>query len=433
MDLSGSVCKDKLELKHTENEYAIKFKFKEDFYIMEMYLKPYSNEINIRLFNEKSEEVYFGSKQLSNFELGEYFNKYPFRILSKKIDMENGLAMRTDTINKVTVLVNNFDFNISESIGYFTISLEKKNFLPIESQIEINSKDILFLKDEVENIHLNIEKEKIEKQEIINLIQDKLDFLFRSLNLEYNQKLHSLIKESNVLKNAVFKMDFFTKNFEFMADYQKVYDSSIFGDASKLFHEKCNNLPSPLVFIIKDTDDNVFGGVTYCKLLSSGTYQINNDKVNCDWLFSLNKELTYRPRESKSSFFYDHDDYGPTFGNGNLFMIANECCSNSNSYEMITDFYQVFDKNGMPKINSKENLTGYPNSPQPIHFKVVCYEAYCPKIESKSNGKNDLIISKSTSKLIENDILKTDSSLNVTSQDSTKESLKIIKKDTKKK
>ncbi|XP_044181237.1 uncharacterized protein LOC114975424 [Acropora millepora] len=116
--------------------------------------------------------------------------------------------------------------------------------------------------------------------------------------------------------------------------------ASLHGWAGTTFHSLCDN-KGPTVTIVKDTNNNIFGGYTSIPWRSENRYK-NDPKA---FLFSL-KNPTNNPRKlpqldsSSSHSVYDYASYGPTFGGHDLH-IADSANMNSNSYESLGDIYTV--------------------------------------------------------------------------------------------
>ncbi|XP_044171458.1 uncharacterized protein LOC114970560 isoform X2 [Acropora millepora] len=117
--------------------------------------------------------------------------------------------------------------------------------------------------------------------------------------------------------------------------------ASLHGWAVRTFHSLCDN-KGPTVTIVKDTNNNTFGGYTSIPWRSGNRYK-NDPKA---FLFSL-KNPTNNPRKllqldsSSSHSVYDGANYGPTFGHHHDLYIADSANMNSNSHEWLGDTYTV--------------------------------------------------------------------------------------------
>jgi len=132
------------------------------------------------------------------------------------------------------------------------------------------------------------------------------------------------------------------------------------------FHSKCNNKGACLV-IVKSTDGSVFGGYTSVGWRGGLSNYIPDTK---SWLFTLVNKHNILPTKYSVSLqeygIYDRDDYGPTFGGGHDFNIANNSNSNNTSYSNFPHSYN--DSTGV----GKGTLTSYNFTCEEIEvFSVV--------------------------------------------------------------
>ncbi|XP_044169427.1 uncharacterized protein LOC114951006 [Acropora millepora] len=116
--------------------------------------------------------------------------------------------------------------------------------------------------------------------------------------------------------------------------------ASLHGWSGRTFHSLCDN-KGPTVTVVKDTNNNIFGGYTSIPWRSENRYK-NDPKA---FLFSL-KNPTDNPRKlpqldsSSPDSVYDGANYGPTFGGHDLY-IADSANMNSNSYGSLGHTYTV--------------------------------------------------------------------------------------------
>ncbi|XP_015751581.1 PREDICTED: protein jagged-1-like isoform X4 [Acropora digitifera] len=117
--------------------------------------------------------------------------------------------------------------------------------------------------------------------------------------------------------------------------------ASLHGWAAKTFHSLCDN-KRPTLTIVKDTNNNIFGGYTSKPWKSTNSYQ-NDPKAS---LFSL-KNPANNPRElpqlnKRSSWsMADYARCCPTFGSGWDLHIANNANVNNRSHEKLGYAYTV--------------------------------------------------------------------------------------------
>ena len=98
------------------------------------------------------------------------------------------------------------------------------------------------------------------------------------------------------------------------------------GDSASTFHSKCNYQGNTLS-LIRNTKGYRFGGFTTQNMSSCGSY-INDKNA---FIFSLDYKECYFNYDGVNAI-YDNSGYGPTFGSGNDFYIANQCSQNYSSH-----------------------------------------------------------------------------------------------------
>lgn len=117
--------------------------------------------------------------------------------------------------------------------------------------------------------------------------------------------------------------------------------ASLHGWAGTTFHSLCDN-KGPTVTMVKDTNNNTFGGYTSIPWRSENRYK-NDPKA---FLFSL-KNPTNNPRKllqldsSSSGSVYDRATGGPSFGYAHDLYIADSANMNSYSSEKLGHTYTV--------------------------------------------------------------------------------------------
>ena len=91
---------------------------------------------------------------------------------------------------------------------------------------------------------------------------------------------------------------------------EKIYQASIEGGDSSIFHSKCDNIPNTLTLIFSEKG-RIFGGFTSETWDISGKYK--DDKKS--FLFSIDKLKIYSYK-CNGKAIYCHKDFGLTFGAG---------------------------------------------------------------------------------------------------------------------
>ena len=123
------------------------------------------------------------------------------------------------------------------------------------------------------------------------------------------------IKQSLILNGDEEKINqlniFISPSLKFNSEL--IYQMTRDGKAFEKFHELCDNI-SPNLLLIKDDKENIFGGYT----------NVCWEKTDCkktdptSFLFSLNKNKKYYPRNKYSFQILCFPDSGPRFGSGNI-------------------------------------------------------------------------------------------------------------------
>ena len=93
---------------------------------------------------------------------------------------------------------------------------------------------------------------------------------------------------------------------------KKLYQATIDGGDSIIFHSKCDNIPNTLV-LIKSEGKRRFGGFTPIPWKSQGDY-INEPEMKT-FIFSLDNKKIYHLKNENDAVYHDKNT-GPCFGGG---------------------------------------------------------------------------------------------------------------------
>ena len=193
------------------------------------------------------------------------------------------------------------------------LNLLKKEIKEIKD-LHKNIPENKILNEEKEESNSNInESKEIKKYEDENKsIQLQLDEIFKILKPIrvitsgiYNKTSLMDINEFHLIKTEIEK-----KVNKKVKGLEKLYQATIDGGDSSIFHYKCDNIPNTIT-IICSAMRRRFGGFTTEVWDTSGKYK--DDKKS--FLFSLDKRKIYSYKCNKKAI-YCHKDYGPTFGAG---------------------------------------------------------------------------------------------------------------------
>ena len=158
----------------------------------------------------------------------------------------------------------------------------------------------------------NLKNENVQLKEQMRLL---IDF---KQGIEEEKKLKqqkNLLEKSKILNGSWEKIDkikgFISsdKYFDSELKYRMTRDGVDF----TIFHRLCDNI-SPNLLLIKDNKNNIFGGFT----------KVSWEKRDCkkndpeSFLFSLNKNMKYCPKNKGSNHIFCYKDRGPWFNSGDI-------------------------------------------------------------------------------------------------------------------
>lgn len=206
--------------------------------------------------------------------------------------------------------------------------------------------------------------EKIDK-----FFDEKLKILENNLHNEIeNENEHQVKAKNKILfeKSTIIENDYERRLLEsFIKENDKtkmeinpklLFKSSVDGDNSKKFHEKCDFCGATLTIVRSDKGKR-FGGYTSISWDKGlGNYNTKGD----NFVFSLDTRKYYK-NISGSHHTYHNESYGPTFGGGHDLYISNGCMSNANSYT---------------NKSSYDMTSAYELNGGTYQFKVLDYEVY---------------------------------------------------------
>ena len=235
----------------------------------------------------------------------------------------------------------NYINNIKEEVKEIKVlKKEIKNISNEINNIKEEVKEIKVLKEEIKSINneINNIKEENKKlveqnksyQEQLNLINNmnernnkildeknkttigeinEIKKILKPINIRvngfYNRTFLLDINELDMLKEEIIK-----KTNKKIKTLKKLYQATIDGGDTSVFHSNCDNIPNTLI-IIRSAGYRRFGGFTTEMWDTSGKFK--DDKKS--FLFSLDKRKIYSYK-CNGKAIYCHKDFGPTFGTG---------------------------------------------------------------------------------------------------------------------
>ena len=339
-----NICLDLLEEKDLMEEYGINLTLNE----LKQIHKIFSMFNSCQDFLDYMKALIENNKLVINNTLEsqitiELIVEYLFKQNIIKIDLNkkkvNFELIAKDLYKKISSLNEN----------YLNIIKENKN---IKEENKDLNKEIKNLKEENKNV-----KDRVNDLEnVINLLKkditllkDKNNDLSLKINLE--NFIDSAIMEKGeffMIKTAIQKrMNKEIKNLK------KLYQATIDGGEPEIFHEKCDNIPNTLV-LYKSAGNRRFGA------FSSECWGNKGDTLdkNC-FLFSLDKQKIYNPKNDMCFQLACYSHSGPSFANHGNYCIKlyKNALKTKNLKTNEEEFKEFFDGN-VNALSEDENFEG---------------------------------------------------------------------------
>ena len=257
-------------------------------------------QINNMENNQKDKNIESNDKEEIN-NLKEEINKLKEEIIDlKKIKDDN------------KKMIDNIQ-NLNEEIKGMKDLSEKNKKLEDEINMlknEIKKNEIIYDKDK-NNIIKFEEENKLLKEDNENM---KLKINKLNNNIEpIKNIIDAIYNKSNLINRTDF--DFLKKEIEKkmnqkVKNIKKLYQATLDGGDSSIFHLKCDNISNTLTIICSEKG-RIFGGFTTETWDISGKFKDDRNS----FLFSLDKYKIYSYK-CNGKAIYCHKDFGPTFGSG---------------------------------------------------------------------------------------------------------------------
>ena len=110
---------------------------------------------------------------------------------------------------------------------------------------------------------------------------------------------------------------------------KKIYQATVDGGDSKIFHKKCDNIPNTLV-IVESEGHRRFGGFTPIPWKSEEKEVWKKDPEMKTFVFSFDNKQIYYLKDSSKEAVYHFIDAGPGFGGGRDIAIEKNIFKDSN-------------------------------------------------------------------------------------------------------
>ena len=254
-----------------------------------------------------------------------------------------------DFYDYLKLLSDNKKLNIKRGNNKISLILNVEVLLK-QQAIEIDlfqvKKDIDLNIKEIWEELLNIKDKKKEKNEEMIILKNENNELIKEINIlkienkEFRAKIEEQNKEINELKEFKKEMKsliekIYLEKFVIMKEdesnmifieienkinkkikyIKKLYQATIDGGDSEIFHKKCDNIPNTLV-IIESEGHRRFGGFTPIPWKSEKEAIFIKDPDMKTFVFSLDNKKIYNLRKGKIGAVYHFINSGPCFGGG---------------------------------------------------------------------------------------------------------------------
>ena len=238
-------------------------------------------------------------------------------LVQKQINFE---LIAQDLYKKILILNENFknlENNYKNIIDNNKIMKEEIKTIK-EENMNIK-KENNNIKEEIKTIkeeNMNIKQENKTIKERLNNIENKLNSLDKEIipnkiNNNINDKILKVSIDSRIMERDEFDMiypEIKKRMNKEIKEIKKLYQATVDGGESSIFHKKCDGVPNTLV-LYKSAGNRRFGGFTSLCWQSKG---INFLDKNC-FLFSLDKKKIYPPKKDYNYCFCYFDSDGPSF------------------------------------------------------------------------------------------------------------------------
>ena len=136
------------------------------------------------------------------------------------------------------------------------------------------------------------------------------------------------------------------------------------------FHHKCDDIDDTLT-LVKTQFGNIVAGFTHYPWNSVKNGYVSK-KDRRAFLVSLDLKAKMLPEMKGDRLIYCQEDYGPTFGCGDL-TISDRCNKNKNSF---SNFPTTYRREGQKCQKNQDSLRAFVGVTKGNEFKVVEYEVF---------------------------------------------------------
>ena len=273
-------------------------------------IESQNNKITFSIYNNEQFPNFYYTKKISLKELkdsikgnDEFMNKnFDIYNCFKKLSNNKKLNIKKDK-NIILLIISSVDLNGHEVSGVIQLSPRKNDINMTINDIYIELK---YLKEKVKDIDSLKNENKILKGKIE--AQDKeIKYLKNKINNISNKSVIIKEDESEMITSEIEK-----KTNKKIKEIKKLYQATIDGGNSEIFHKKCDNIANTLI-LIKSEGKRRFGGFTPIPWKSEENYI--KDPEEKTFVFSLDNKKIYYLNNSDNAVYHDINS-GPCFGGG---------------------------------------------------------------------------------------------------------------------
>jgi len=273
-------------------------------------IESQNNKITFSIYNNEQFPCFYYTKKISLKELkdsikgnDEFMNKnFDIYNYFKNLSNDKKLNIKKDK-NIILLIISSVDLNGHEVSGVIQLSPRKNDINMTINDIYIELK---YLKEKIKDIDSLKNENKILKGKIE--AQDKeIKYLKNKINNISNKSVIIKEDESEMITSEIEK-----KTNKKIKEIKKLYQATIDGGNSEIFHKKCDNIANTLI-LIKSEGKRRFGGFTPIPWKSEENYI--KDPEEKTFLFSLDNKKIYYLNNSDNAVYHDINS-GPCFGGG---------------------------------------------------------------------------------------------------------------------
>ena len=273
-------------------------------------IESQNSKITFSIYNNEQFPCFYYTKKISLKELkdsikgnDEFMNKnFDIYNYFKNLSNDKKLNIKKDK-NIILLIISSVDLNGHEVSGVIQLSPRKNDINMTINDIYIELK---YLKEKIKDIDSLKNENKILKVKI-EAQEKEIKYLKNKINNISNKSVIIKEDESEMITSEIEK-----KTNKKIKEIKKLYQATIDGGNSEIFHKKCDNIANTLI-LIKSEGKRRFGGFTPIPWKSEENYI--KDPEEKTFVFSLDNKKIYYLNNSDNAVYHDINS-GPCFGGG---------------------------------------------------------------------------------------------------------------------